>query len=104
MKNELDKIQEIIDAIKPLYEAANNDRKEKRALYHEARTEARKALSKYLVKEATEVELEAADKKLNSVGEEYEAACDKCYGLDDILTKLSESVEAIENYICDYEG
>ena len=104
MKNELDKMQEVINAIKPLYEAANNEREEKRVLYHEARREARKALSKYLVKEATEAELEAADKKLDSVDEEYEAACDKYYGLDDILTKLSESVEAIENYIYDYEG
>ena len=58
----------------------------------------------YTLKEATEAELEAADKKLDSVDEEYEAACDKYYGLDDILTKLSESVEAIENYIYDYEG
>lgn len=104
MKNELDKIQEIIDAIEPLYETAKKEREEKRVLYHEARREAKKALSKYLVKEATEAEFEAADKKLDSVDEEYEAACDKYFGLEDIFTKLSESVEAIENYIYDYEG
>ena len=104
MKDKLNKIQEIIDTIKPLHETANNERKEKRVLYHEARKEAKKTLSKYLVKEATEAEVEAADKKLDSIDEQYEAACDKYYGLDDILTKLLESVEAIENYIYNQEG
>ena len=104
MKNELNKIQEIISTIKPLHEAANNEREEKRALYHEVNKENKKILSKYLVKEATEAELEAADKKLDSISEEYETACDRYYGLDDILTKLLESVEAIENYIYGQEG
>ena len=104
MKDKLNKIQGIINTIKPLHEAANNERKEKRALYHEARKEAKKTLSKYLVKEATEAEVEAADKKLDSIDEQYEAACDRYYGLDDILTKLLESIEAIENYIYNQEG
>lgn len=99
MKNELNKIQEIINTIKPLHETANNEREEKRVLFHEVRKETKKILSKYLAKEATEDELEAADKKLDSISEEYEAACDRYYGLDDILTKLSETAEAIENYI-----
>lgn len=99
MKNELNKIQEIINTIKPLHEAANNERKEKHVLYHEVNKETKKTLSKYLAKEATEDELEAADNKLDSISEEYEAACDRYYGLDDILTKLLESAEAIENYI-----
>ena len=104
MKNELNKIQEIINTIKPLHETANNEREEKRVLFHEVRKETKKTLSKYLAKEATEDELEAADKKLDSISEEYETACDRYYGLDDILTKLLETAEAIENYIYIQEG
>lgn len=104
MKNELSKIQEIVNVLMPLYEKACSEKEKKGALSQEALKESWAIAERYHMNKATETELEAIDKKLDAINDEYEAACDRYYCLDDILTKLSESVEAMESYIYDYEG
>lgn len=104
MKKELSKIQEIVNVLMPLYEKACSEKEEKSALSQEALKESWAIAERYHLNKATEAELEDSDKKLDAINDEYEAACDKYYCLDDVLNKLYETIEAMESYIYYQEG
>ena len=99
MKDNLNKVLEIMNTLKPLTERAEIERALWRNTYDQARKESHHIVAKHRRGELSEAEMEEADKRLDAIDEKYEDACDKAYCLEDIMTKLAEAAELMEQYM-----